>query len=378
MKTLEFLNSFPTMDSALAAIKENLGITARLYEESGYAIILLDYDQINSPKVDPIVIECRSLILSYTNKFEVLSRKFDRFFNYGEAHDYYKDFRIEESIVYEKLDGSLIGVWFNKFAKRWEISTRGMAFAEGNHPMGGTFREKVLSAFNTTDEHLQNIFNDNFKTDWTIIFEYTGPENKVVTRYTESQMVILGSRRNDGLEFIDLDRLQEKLDRLNVRTARTYFGSDIDKIRELADSLPNLEEGFVILHPATGKRMKLKSATYVLAHRIRGNDTIPTRKNLLELVLVGETSEFLGYFPEWTESVKSLENEVETFLNNAQSAYDEFKHIEDQKEFALNVKSVPGNQFIFRARKSGCDSIKQAFFSDGVMPSTRLKCFEQT
>jgi T4 RnlA family RNA ligase len=364
------------MDSALSSIKEKLGITARVYQEDGYAIVLLDYDQINSPKVDPIVIECRSLILSYTNKFEVLSRKFDRFFNYGEALDYYKDFRIEESIVYEKLDGSLIGVWFNRFTGRWEISTRGMAFAEGNHPMGGTFREKVLAAFNATDEQLQEVFNRKFHTDWTIIFEYTGPENKVVTRYSESQMVILGSRRNDGIEFVDLDYLQEKLARLNVRTARTYFGSDIEKMRELANSLPNLEEGFVIHHPATGKRMKLKSETYVLAHRIRGNDTVPTRKNLLELVLTGETDEFLGYFPEWTESVKSLENEVETFLNNAQSAYDEFKHIEDQKEFALQVKSVPGNQFIFRARKSGSDSIRKTFYSDGVMPSTRLKCFE--
>jgi T4 RnlA family RNA ligase len=376
MKTLEFLNSFPTMDSALASIKEKLGITARVYQEDGYAIVLLDYDQINSPKVDQIVIECRSLILSYTNKFEVLSRKFDRFFNYGEALDYYKDFRIEESIVYEKLDGSLIGVWFNKFTKRWEISTRGMAFAEGNHPIGGTFREKVLAAFNTTDEQLQEVFNKKFQTDWTIIFEYIGPENKVVTRYSESQMVILGSRRNDGTEFVDLDHLQEKLASLNVRTARTYFGSDIEKMRELANSLPNLEEGFVIHHPATSKRMKLKSETYVLAHRIRGNDMVPTRKNLLELVLTGETDEFLGYFPEWTESVKSLENEVETFLNNAQSAYDEFKHIEDQKEFALQVKSVPGNQFIFRARKSGSDSIRKTFYSDGVMPSTRLKCFE--
>ena len=185
MKTLEFLNSFPTMDSALSSIKEKLGITARVYQEDGYAIVLLDYDQINSPKVDPIVIECRSLILSYTNKFEVLSRKFDRFFNYGEALDYYKDFRIEESIVYEKLDGSLIGVWFNRFTRRWEISTRGMAFAEGNHPMGGTFREKVLAAFNTTDEQLQEVFNKKFQTDWTIIFEYAGPENKVVTRYSE-------------------------------------------------------------------------------------------------------------------------------------------------------------------------------------------------
>jgi hypothetical protein len=44
----------------------------------------LNYDQIESAKAHPVVMECRGLILSYPHG-EVVARSFDRFFNYGEV-----------------------------------------------------------------------------------------------------------------------------------------------------------------------------------------------------------------------------------------------------------------------------------------------------
>ena len=126
------------------ALTEQYGIKVRKYPEDN--IVLLDYDQIESPKTHPIVIECRSLILAM-DTLEVVSRKFDRFFNLGEAPELYQDFDFDSAVVMEKADGSLIGVYFNPHTSRWEVSTRGMAKAEGEHMFGGTFRDKVLAAF---------------------------------------------------------------------------------------------------------------------------------------------------------------------------------------------------------------------------------------
>ncbi len=68
MKVQEFVkaNGF----EALAA--EPLNIKVREYPEQGY--FMLNYDQIESPKSDPISMECRSLILDKNG--EVISRSF--------------------------------------------------------------------------------------------------------------------------------------------------------------------------------------------------------------------------------------------------------------------------------------------------------------
>ena len=72
-------------EDGLDRLTELFGIKVRRYPEDN--LVLLDYNQIDSPKTHPIVIECRSLILAL-DTLEVVSRKFDRFFNLGEAPDF--------------------------------------------------------------------------------------------------------------------------------------------------------------------------------------------------------------------------------------------------------------------------------------------------
>jgi len=86
------------------ALTEQYGIKVRKYPEDN--LVLLDYDQIESPKTHPIVVECRSLILAM-DTLEVVSRKFDRFFNLGEAPELYQDFDFDRAVVMEKADGCL-------------------------------------------------------------------------------------------------------------------------------------------------------------------------------------------------------------------------------------------------------------------------------
>lgn len=198
MKVQEYLRNKNDPLEALATLKEEIGIRYKVYEEDG--IVILDYDQIESPKTHPIVIECRSLILSYP-EFDVVSRKYDRFFNYGEAPDMYADFSFDDAIVMEKADGSLIGVYYNPKTDRWEISTRGMAKAEGEHLFGGTWRQKVQEAFGFKDEvDFQERCDDIFRRSSTYIFEYCSPENRIVTKYDEAHMVLTGVRCKDGTE----------------------------------------------------------------------------------------------------------------------------------------------------------------------------------
>lgn len=338
---------------ALQSLSTELGIKVKVYDDPQDRMVLLDYDQFESPKTHPIVIECRSLILCL-DTFDLVSQKFNRFFNLGECPEFYSDFRFEGSYVMEKVDGSLIGVYNRNGV--WQISTRDMAKAEGEHILGGTFREKVLAAFGFHSEQaFQSFFNAKLKPGNTFVFEYVSPENRIVTKYEKAEMVLLGiNNMGEELRFQTMKDLSAffKFYGFNVRLPKLYDATrDIEQLVEAANSLKNLEEGFVVWDPFSGKRVKIKAKTYLAAHKLRGENAIPTRKNLLSLVLEGEVDEFLAYFPEWTEAVVALQKEVADFEAYLLEVWFDVCNIQDQKEFALKVKDLRGSGFLFEAKK---------------------------
>lgn len=376
MKVQEYLRGKNDPIQALATLKEELGIRYKVYEEDG--IVILDYDQIESPKTHPIVVECRSLILSYP-EFDVVSRKYDRFFNYGEAPDMYADFSFDDAVVMEKADGSLIGVYYNPKTDRWEISTRGMGKAEGEHLFGGTWRQKVQEAFGFKDEvDFQTRCDDIFWRGSTYIFEYCSPENRIVTKYDEPHMVLTGVRRKDGTEvdaaIISSPHIDAAFRDLRVRAPKIYSAENMDELVEYANSLPDLEEGFVVRCQKTNKRVKIKSKTYLVAHKLRGNEAVPTRKNVLTLVLEGEVSEWKLYFPEWASMTDECAAEVDQFLKEADALFYSNTYLRNQKEFAQSIQlsKFKGCSLLFSARK--LESIPSKVFNT-LDISRKLKFF---
>lgn len=342
----------PTIEAKLEKLKEELGIKFKIYHEDG--IVILNYDQIESPKSHPIVIECRSLILNiYT--LGVVSRKFDRFFNHGECPDFYSDFDINRSYVFTKEDGSLIGVYYNHFTSKWEISTRSLAKAEGDHITGGTFREKVLAAFGYASEDDFQYHMKGFNNEYTYIFEYCGPSNRIVTRYDYDHMVLTAIRNNSTGGYIDYNwllshaaKLQEN--ELNVLPVKSYNLSSFDDIKKAIDELPALAEGYVCFDPVSGKRVKCKSPGYVAIHGLRENGAL-SMKRAYTLVLINDHEEYLIHFPEDKVAFDPIIEAVQRFVRTLEVKWDMVSGITDQKEFALKVKDFSGSGIFFEAKK---------------------------
>ncbi len=332
---------------------DEFAIKSTIYPEDG--MVILNYSQIESPKSHPIVIECRSLILNiYT--LGVVSRKFDRFFNHGECPDFYSDFDINRSYVFTKEDGSLIGVYYNHFTSKWEISTRSLAKAEGDHITGGTFREKVLSAFGyQNEEHFQNVMKD-YRKDMTYIYEYVGPSNRIVTRYDYDHMVLTAIRNNYSGEYqsynmlLDHSQVQQDMG-LNVVPVKSYNLSSFDEIKKAIDELPALAEGYVCFDPVSGKRVKCKSPGYVAIHGLRENGAL-SMKRAYTLVLINDHEEYLTAFPEDVEHFNPVISRVNQFMEDIKTAYEKVKNITDQKTFALACKEYYFSGILFTARKN--------------------------
>ena len=103
---------------------------ARLLSEPPYncsineyeSYFLIKYNMIKSDFSNKAVQQCRGIILD-KETFEIVCRPFDKFFNYGETHAAKIDW--DSAVATEKIDGSLIKVWWAEKLNKWMVSTNG-------------------------------------------------------------------------------------------------------------------------------------------------------------------------------------------------------------------------------------------------------------
>ena len=239
-------------------------------------LYVLNYSNRSTCQSDPVVDQCRGVILSYddkTEKYFVVCRPFNRFF----SHIYQKqngkhvfnsfnanfDFSLPFN-VYEKVDGSLMKIYH--FNGRWEIGSKQTAFAEGplfNTSVGSTYSDLAIKTFGLKDyEEFQEMMKDQ-RTDLTYMVEMIGPENKIIMEYKKPEMVFLSAMDTKRAVEVKIDtfpnsRLPILYDSdvlLNhVHMRMSYFNEWFSKI--------GTDEGFVIVN-GNGVKAKYKNPKYL-------------------------------------------------------------------------------------------------------------------
>lgn len=334
MQVQKYLREF-----GLQKLQDEFAIKVKVYDEG---LIVLNYNQIDSPKSHPITVECRALILD--TEFNVVSRSFDRFFNLGEVPESQAHIDMKQAILHEKIDGSLIRIYY--WYDNWHIATRGMAFAESS--MNGfdkTFRDLVLKALEMTDDQFQISCDDIFDKDVTYICEITSVENRCVKAYTGYTLHYLAARNNKTFEFVDA-KGRAKLFGMSIPEKFSF--DSIEDCKEMVSTLKNLDEGYVLYQDGVPV-CKIKSPAYCAVHLLRGEGLNP--KRISELVLTNEQEEYLTYFPEDRPFIQPYADKLTEILVDLHEAYANFSVIESQKDFAIAIKNVKGNSVLFTARK---------------------------
>lgn len=146
--------------------------------------------------------------------------------------------------------------------------------------------------------------------DESIILEYIGPENEIVTRYRLSQMVLLSTRnKKTGLEThpSKLESLVKIYhdNGLNVIVPKMFpVKSELDVHDEMKKFTDKKMEGFVVSQPKTMQRLKIKTPIYVFFHQIVADlddrTTLPAEK-IVKVVLSGRYNEFIREYPMYIE-----------------------------------------------------------------------------
>jgi T4 RnlA family RNA ligase len=250
---------------------------------------LFGYNMIDSDFKLPIVQVCRGIILKNCDSSDpiIVCQAFNKFFNYNEPNAHSIDWNTAR--IQEKIDGSIIKVWFDDGA--WHVSTNGVIDAHNaglQVPQDGLISYYDLFSLAAINAGLDY---NKLRANNTWIFELVSPWNRIVVPYKETTIYHIGARYNlTGLEF-DED--------IGIQKPHVYsFASWEDMVKTTAE-LPFDREGYVVVDN-NWSRVKVKSLAYLQAHHIKNNGNInPDR--VLELIRSGNDTEFVEYFPEYKE-----------------------------------------------------------------------------
>lgn len=320
LETIKFIKENENWRELLASEPYCLSIK----EDEHFA--LLKYNQVESDFNEPIVKECRGLIIDLQT-IEPVALSFKKFHNVQEPladRIYWKECRVQE-----KVDGSKILVWYDKYQLGWRISTSGMLNAKDAlvNDFGVTYEDlfdKALSTLGLTREGFTNLLDGNF----CYTFELVSPESRVVVPYKETKIYFIGLRYTPT--FIECNPDSAEHICKVIPRPKEYKLDNLNACLHATEKMGFDEEGFVVVDKYWN-RVKIKSPAYVAAHHLRDNGAV-NRDKILTILEQGEKEEFLGYFPEYKEYFDDIETKRNKFMDKLLKAVEDL----DSKMFIYN------------------------------------------
>lgn len=296
----------------------------------------MKYSQIGSDFTNEIVRECRGLIID--KYYNPVCIPFYKFGNYGE--NYVPDIDWSVAKVEEKIDGSLMKLWYYK--NHWHISTNGTINAE-NAEIGTVNKFNLESSYkNFKDLFVKamldaELYTQNLNKNYTYMFELVSPYNRVVVPHEKIKIYHIGTRDNNTLQELEID--------IGVEKPKIYDCNNLDDLVEMASKLRYCEEGYVVKDKSYN-RIKVKSPAYVAVHHVISG---MNENKLIELIRKNETEEFITYFPEYKNHIYELETKVSKWWCMMRSDIEglDIKSCQTRKEFAERAKKTMCPQFMF-------------------------------
>ncbi len=350
-------------------LAKNHGVYAS-FSKSGHKFSM-NYSQIESKDSDLLSQECRGLILSLENgniidgtltdkginrdnvipgKTRVIAYPMRRFFNYGQGACANINWNDENLKIQDKMDGTLIILYYDPFINEWCCGTRSVPDADLLMDNGiYTFRllfEKAL--YDTCGLSFEN-YTSNLDKEITYCFELTTPYNRIVVNYPSNKVTIIAARQiiysstmiggiNNEIFWSCQELDTNKIKTYGVPVVRTHPYASADDLIKLVDTFDPLENEGIVVCDSNFNRIKIKNINYVLYSKSR--DTLCNDRAFLSLILNEKEDDFMEFLPEeFKNRVLLLKDKLKLFKFNLMDRYENIKaNSNSKKEFALAVQ----------------------------------------
>ena len=200
----------------------------------------------------------RSVVVNYEG--EVISASFPKFTNWGENPEHFPvPTSLNNCNVVEKLDGSLLIV--SKYKGNYILRTRGTvdAYTLSNGYELDIFKEKILS----------KLHNDVDTWNYSVLFEWVSPVNKIVLNYgNEPDWHLVGFVNHINYSLAQQDLLDVMAKKYGFDRPPTYTFSGVEDLLKDVDQWKG-KEGVVIYSKNDQMLHKVKGAWYLSLHYLK-------------------------------------------------------------------------------------------------------------
>jgi RNA ligase len=341
-----------TIKQVLPVIKENPAFVVK--EKDWYTVI--DYLYMTDKLFqNDIERECRGLkFCSKTGR--ILARPYHKFHNLNERVEYQTanvDLT-QPHVILDKIDGSMVHTCASNMGIY--LMTR----------MGVTEVAQAADKFMVANPiRFSGLLSTLPVEDYTYIFEYVAPTNKIVLDYVEEDLILTAIRHTVNGTYIFHEELVRLGKAFNVKVVDAFpfagFDNDMEKIANCIVGQSNVE-GYVVRFD-TGAMIKIKADEYVRKHRSK--DLIGSPKGMIGLIAENTLDDILPQLdPDVQKQVVDYTKRFLRELGNTICAVG--LHVQgyaglDQKDFALKTLAVmpkPLQSVAFQVRKG--DDPKEA------------------
>lgn len=359
MKLIKYLRdnfSSGISESLVSHFMEEFGVKVKVKDN----LALFKYDQLAVKWTNPIAFECRGTIMAFENNdWEIVSRPFDKFFNMHEFYctfdeNNFKNNRREYDIV-EKLDGSCIQMYYWK--NEWHVTTLGTLDTTPINAGDITFKELFLNLFSLSRMDM----TDYLHIDYTYMFELCSWKNRIVTRYKQDKVVLLGARNKHTGTYLSMDYMKQ------VYKSRGFYfphSADVNSIDDIAKFVEKKEsyndidceypEGFVIYHNNIPVA-KVKNHNYLTLHHMigAGEDKMCSYRRLTRAFFEGNIDDIIDALnKEQFDYIENLKDRFREYMANMRINSMAIKDAmevtgddkEDKKRYALAVQKLSASE----------------------------------
>jgi RNA ligase len=274
----------------------------------------------------PEAMECRGI--KFCKDGLILARPFRKFFNVGEAGTSI-DLR-KPHVIYEKLDGSMIHAVRHPDTKTTYLMTR----------KGHTDVAKKAERVAMGQRGVISLCHSTLSEGWTPIFEYTGPENRILLRYESRTLTLLALRHTVSGKMASYELLKGWAGEFGVPMPETIKSPTDDPSKFVAQvrAMTNIE-GFVVY--ADQHMAKIKTEEYVIQHRAL--DDLSSKKKVVALCCQGFADDVLPILDpadkvELAAFNYELQNEISKLAMTVNALVGEGQKML-RKDFAINFVS---------------------------------------
>ena len=246
---------------------------------------------------DPLVRECRGLIVNKNSPFDIVCKGFDMF---EETTDIPEDILTRnDGRLSVSIDGSYIRIYFNVESDRWCVATnRCIEAKKARWQSYRTFYDYFQDASTNKDSFLDF---SKLNKDHVYLFVMCHPENRIVRVHPNPMLYHIGTLdRSDNWTEIAEDiglPTPPKVD-------KTFF-CDVEKMKEHIDRLDWQAPGYVAQWTDEGgqnHRSKIRNAKYQHINSLRGSKSSIVEHYLdlrNDLDQKDRFIDFIKYYPEY-------------------------------------------------------------------------------